>query len=175
MASLQAIRDGLTAPETRRMSMKRQSIYYRKPVCAAILLASACAAFMLAAPIQAQTQSPAKPRASAGADASGTVIVPPVTDPGMSKQAPPMPDTPAVKPPPVNVDPEAIRKPQPKAGADTMTDKAKKGSSKQVPPDRSGAAEQPHNGKSDSPTSGPSSAKDQCKGPVELCRQDSAR
>ncbi|HZW03777.1 MAG TPA: hypothetical protein VFF68_07615, partial [Anaerolineaceae bacterium] len=76
----------------------------------------------------------------------GAVIVPPVTDPGMSRQPPPMPDASTVRPPPMNVDPEAIRKPHPKTGADPMTDKEREVPGKRAPRHRSGPAAGSKNG-----------------------------
>jgi hypothetical protein len=99
----------------------------------------------------------------AAAEASGAIIVPPATDPGMAKEAPPSGDPQAVKPPPMPVEPDAVRKAAPKNDAGKINEKASKAPAqrKAAPATRQDSKPPPRN--------------DDCKGPAELCRQDSAR
>jgi hypothetical protein len=140
--------------------MKRQSAHRKKLVRVTAMLSGACATFLFVMSATVQAQNPAQPSISKGADAAGVVVAPPMVDPGMSKAAPPTPDSPAVRPPPMNIEPEAVRKPHPKSGNDKGTGKTGKEASR--------------NGKSNQSGTG-SSAKDACQGPAELCKQDSAR
>lgn len=140
----------------------------------------ACAALLLAASSHGLAQSPARPATAQGAEAAGAVIVPPVSDPGMVRQAPPMPGATVVKPPPMEVDPKAVRKPRKDEpggieGGGAEGD-ARPDAGKHAPQGRQGA------GRPDSPDDRNNvpvavrpTTKDACKGPADLCRQDSAR
>lgn len=88
----------------------------------------------------------AKPASEA---ASGTMRQGP--DPGMVNTPPPAGDVPIAQPPPRNVDPSILQAPAPDAQTPSGT------------PERNPAA---GSGKS---------RQDDCRGPAELCRQDSAR
>lgn len=144
---------------------------------------SACAALLIAASSYGLAQNPAIPETARGAGAAGAagaVIVPPVSDPGMVKQAPPMPGTSVVKPPPVDVGSEAVRKPRKDEGGDaegsaTKRD-AKPDAAKQSPQVREGAGRSNSRiDKSKAFVAVISSVKDNCKGAAALCRQGSVR
>lgn len=157
--------------------MKRRSDLRNGLSHAAPALPALCAALFLVASPMSQAQSPGKPAMPDGADASGAVIVPPVTDPGIAKPAPPIADMPAVKPPPVAVDPNEVRKLQQEKinGAVKGTTKedgtTKEEAGKQSTERRSGGI----SSGSPAPAAGQPSEKAECKGPAELCKQDSAR
>lgn len=109
---------------------------------------------MLAASLHVFAQSGSgAPATSAMPEASsGAIIMPPATDSGMVKEPPRNVDPGAVSKPPAQVDPEMVRKPAQEPG--TM-----------------GLPSQGASPKGDER----SSAKDDCKGGNDLCKQDSAR
>lgn len=156
--------------------MKLRAAHPGKFKRGAAMLPAAFAAFLSVMSPNGWTQSMAKPPESKGADAAGSVVVPPVVDPSMSKQAPAILDSPAVKPPPMNVDPDAVRKPHPKANPDKALEKGKESAGKQGPRNSAASASSvPRNGQGGQSVSAGPSARDDCKGAAELCKQDSAR
>jgi hypothetical protein len=124
-----------------------------------------------------QAQNPPKPAVPEGADASGTVIVPPVTDPGMTKPAPPNADMPVVKPPPAEVDPGEVRKLQQERINGAAKGRMEDGSGKQNRQRRPdpGAAGPSGEGEIPVPGAGRQTRDAECKGAAELCKQDPAR
>jgi hypothetical protein len=154
--------------------MTRRCAARNRLVDAASALWIAGAVFLIVMPLQSIAQGPEKsPAAAQGAPgASGTIIVPPATDPGMAKQAPSLGDPQAVKPPPIPVEPDAVRKtpkgkdvPKPKENAGTPDGKQRAARN----------AVQSKGGEAAPQVDKPPSGKDNCQGPAELCKQDSAR
>ncbi|MGV3742408.1 MAG: hypothetical protein ACO1NO_08870 [Burkholderiaceae bacterium] len=122
----------------------------------------ACGIALLAMPPLGSAQESMKPAPAGGA--SGTIIVPPATDPGMAKQVPPTGDAKAVKPPPMPVEPDAVRKAAPEKNTGKDAAKMKEGASASPAPRKAAPGPASDQG------SQPSSMKDNCKGNAALCK-----
>jgi hypothetical protein len=159
-------------PYCEEVKMTQKSVVRKGLPCAAMILPAAGALVLFAmSPYGIAQDSAGAPAASQGAaGVSGTVIVPPASDPGIVRQAPSGGDPQAVKPPPMPIEPDAVRK----APATKETER-KKAVRPELKP--KAAPDNGHDQNRSPALRGETgqSTKDACKGGTELCRQDSAR